>query len=86
MRGPTWAVPAQNKWRGERIVREITSGKPQWDSIPSYYQEHCYNVRIFSARHNTGWAVSRAQRNYVECDVKQCNINGVEYLFLSFDV
>ena len=34
----------------------------------------------------TGWAVSRAPRNYVECNVKQCKINGVEYLFLSFDV
>ena len=36
--------------------------------------------------YNIGWAVSRAPRNYVECDVKQCKINGVEYLFLSFDV
>ena len=27
-----------------------------------------------------------APRNCVECDVKQCKINGVEYLFLSFDV
>ena len=34
----------------------------------------------------TGWAVSRAPRNYVECDVKQRKINGVEYLFFSFDV
>ena len=33
-----------------------------------------------------GCAVSRAQKNYVECDVKQCKINGVEYLFFSFDV
>ena len=35
---------------------------------------------------HTELAVSRAPRNYVECDVKQCKINGVEYLFLSFDV
>ena len=35
---------------------------------------------------NTGWAVIRAPRNYVECDVKQSKINGLEYLFLSFDV
>ena len=40
-------------------------------------------IRVFC---NTGCAVSRAPRNYVECDVKQCKINGVEYLFLSFDV
>ena len=41
---------------------------------------------ILSRKPHTGWAVSRAKRNYVECDVKQCKINEVEYLFLSIDV
>ena len=41
---------------------------------------------IYLQKRNTRWAVSRAPRNYMECDGKQCQINGVEYLFLSFDV
>ena len=31
---------------------EITSKKPRWDVVSSHSQEHCYNVRIFSARHD----------------------------------
>ena len=45
-----------------------------------------FSFGMFSGPLSTGWAVSRAPRDYVECDVKQCKINGVEYLFLSFDV
>ena len=32
----------------------------------------------FPVQKYTGWAVSHATKTYVECDVKQCKINGVK--------
>ena len=44
----------------------------------TYFFQNFLKLNIYSG--------SRAPRNYLKCDVKQCKVNGVEYFFLSFDV
>ena len=35
---------------------------------------------------HTGWAISRAPKNYVICDVKRCKINGEKHFPLSMAI